>query len=85
MTQYRRKSQVVEAFKWMPDHETMDYKIPLPEWLPEHNVADGLLRIYYPARTLYVLPNEWVLKQGTRIWTCKADEFEELYEPLGDK
>lgn len=68
----------------MPSQETMDFRIPFPEWLPEHDLTNDILRIHCPERTLYVLSGEWVLKQGTRIWTCSPEIFEEMYEPLGD-
>lgn len=82
MTLYQKKRQVVEAYKWMPDHETLDKRVPIPVWMPAHDIADGILKIHLDPQILYVLPNEWILKEGARIWSVSAEYFEEMYEPL---
>jgi len=41
MTLYRSNAEIVEAFRYLPDLETMDFKYPYPDWLEGHVVVRG--------------------------------------------
>lgn len=87
MTLYRKKPMVVEAYKWMPDHETMDFRIPLPEWLNEGaEVKNNCLFICTPEVALMAIPGDWIVKDKRGdIRLVPAMVFESEYEALGEK
>ena len=86
MTLYRKRQFTVEAYKWLADQETMDYRVPLPEWLDGKATKDGqYLSIFAQGESLTAVHGDWVTqdKRGIiRVYSAKHfdDEFEAMKE-----
>ena len=84
MTLYRKRQFTVEAYKWMPDHETMDFRVPLPEWLVgKASKENEYLHIFAQGESLTALPGDWVTQDKRGIVKLySAVHFNDEFEPM---
>jgi hypothetical protein len=85
MTLYRSKTETVEAFRYLSDVETMDFKYPYPDWLEAYVVARGEfgLDLSPTSGKVTVRPGQWIVHAGNGdIRVLDAEVFHARYKAL---
>ena len=85
MTLYRSNAEIVEAFRYLPDLETMDFKYPYPDWLEGHVVVRGEfgLELNTKSGKVTVRPGQWIVHAGNGdIHVLEPGVFHAKYKAL---
>jgi hypothetical protein len=87
MTLYRSNAEIVEAFRYLPDLETMDFKYPYPDWLEGHVVVRGEfgLELNTKSGKVTVRPGQWILNAGNgNTQVLSPEAFHGEYKAVRD-
>ena len=87
MTLYRSKTETVEAFRYLADLETMDFRYPYPDWLEGCVVVRGEFGLELNTKfgKLTVRPGQWILNAGNgNIQVLSPEAFDAEYKAVRD-
>jgi hypothetical protein len=87
MTLYRSKTETVEAFRYLADLETMDFRYPYPDWLEEYVVVRGEFGLELNTKfgKVTVRPGQWILNAGNgNIQVLSPEAFHAEYKAVRD-
>jgi hypothetical protein len=87
MTLYRSKTETVEAFRYLADLETMDFRYPYPDWLEGCVVVRGEFGLELNTKfgKVTVRPGEWILNAANgNIQVLSPEAFHAEYKAVRD-
>ena len=85
MTLYRSKTGTVDAFRYQPGLETMDFKYPYPDWLEGYVVVRGEFGLDLNTRfgKVTVRPGHWIVDAGNgKLRVLNPEVFHAEYEAV---
>jgi len=85
MTLYRSKTETVEAFCYLADLETMDFRYPYPDWLEGCVVVRGEFGLDLDTKfgKVTVRPGQWIVNAGNgNIQVLDPEVFHARYEAV---